>query len=247
MIGGFIITGNQSKKVLLRGLGPSVNAPDALVDPVLQFFDTNGALIGTNDNWRDAQEAEIAESGAAPPDPREAAIIALLSPNNYTAVLQGKNGTSGVGLFEAYDLDRTSNSQLANVSTRGFVGTGDNILIGGFIVDSSSSQSGTFVIRGIGPSLANAGLTGTLQNPRVDIYSGSAFVVGNDNWQDDAAQAQALAKLGIAPTSQTEAAIVTTLLPGSYTAIVAGVGNTVGLALVEIYNVTSSAADAQGN
>ena len=238
MIGGFIITGAETKEVILRGLGPSLVATNPLVNPTLQLFNADGTAVFFNDNWRDTQEEEIIDSGVAPQSDLEAAMIVTLPAGNYTAVLQGAANTTGLALFEAYDLDEAALSQVVNLSTRGFVATGENVLIGGFIVDTSTGEDGVFVIRALGPSLAAAGVTDVLRNPVMELYSGDLLVSRNDNWQDDAAQAQQLTALGIAPTEAAESAIVVTLPPGLYTAVIGGVGATTGTALFEIYNVT---------
>lgn len=240
MIGGFIITGTETKRVIIRALGPSLRASgadNAVADPVLELRGPAGELIFVNDNWRDAQEAAIEESTVAPGDDLEAAIIATLDPGAYTAVVIGKGETSGVGLVEAYDLNQGSAAQLANISTRGLVLTDTNVLIGGFIL--GGTDNGTRVIvRALGPSLAAAGVSNTLANPTLDLRDANGErLFFNDNWQDDDAQAAGLTELGIAPANDAESAIVATLPPGSYTAIVAGSDGGTGVGLVEVYNV----------
>jgi hypothetical protein len=238
MIGGFIITGSQPKKVILRGLGPSLSGFEQLADPTLKLFNADGVQIFTNDDWRDTQEAEIIASGVAPQFDTESAMIQTLAPGNYTAVLQSFDQTNGIALFEAYDLDRAASSQLVNISTRGFVGTDADVLIGGFTVESLTGASGTLVVRAIGPSLVAAGLSDTLENPQLELYSGSALIATNDDWQSDSAQAAALSRIGLAPTKPAESALITTVFPGQYTAVIRGVARTKGIGLVEIYNVT---------
>lgn len=240
MIGGFIITGSEPKRVIIRALGPSLRdngVDDAVADPVLELRGPAGELIFANDNWRDAQQAEIEESTIPPAHALEAAIVATLNPGAYTAIVTGRGETSGVGLVEAYDLNQGSASQLANISTRGLVLTDTNVLIGGFIL--GGSDGGTRVIvRAIGPSLTAAGVSNTLADPTLDLRDGNGEPLSfNDNWRDDAAQAAELNALGIAPANDAESAMVATLPAGSYTAIVAGAGGGTGVGLVEVYNV----------
>lgn len=238
MIGGFIVAGSQPKKVVLRAIGPSLNAANALADPTLQLFDANGASVSQNDNWRDSQAAEISASGFAPPSDPESAMIVTVNPGNYTAVLQGTKNTTGLALFEVYDLAQAVASQLVNISTRSFVGTGDNVTIGGFVVNSRNGQNGSIVIRAIGPSLADAGISDSLQDPQLQLFVGNSFIQGNDNWQDDRTQASLLTSVGLQPQNANESAMVVSLPTGQYTAIVNGASGTIGTALIEVYNVT---------
>jgi hypothetical protein len=235
-IAGFITTGNASKKVIVRGIGPSiVGLTPLLADPVLELHGANGSLITSNDNWKDTQEAEIIASTIPPTNDLESAIVATLSPDAYTAVLSGKNGTTGIGLVEMYDLDAASDSKLANISTRGFVQTGNDVMIGGFIFgDGTASES--VLIRAIGPSLP--GITNVLADPTLKLYDGNGtLLMFDDNWQDDALQAAAIAATGIPPQNALESAIVATLPPGAYTAIVSGNNGGTGVALVEVYHL----------
>jgi len=238
LIGGFIVTGTGPKKVIVRGIGPSLaNAvppvPDALADPVLELHDASGTLA-TNDNWRDTQEAEIIATGIPPTDNLESAIVRTLDPGAYTTILSGKNGGTGVGLVEVYDLDQAAASQMANISTRGFVEVGDNVMIGGFIVGDGGGV--TVLVRAIGPSLAVQGVSGVLADPTLDLNDANGTVIAsNDNWRSD--QEAAIIATTIAPTNDAESAIEDTLVPGNYTAIVRGVNNTTGVALVEVYNL----------
>ena len=239
LIGGFIITGTQPKKVILRAIGPSLgnaNPPvaGALVDPILELHKPDGTII-INDNWKDTQEAEIIASTVPPTNDFESAIVATLDPGAYTAIVSGKNGGTGVGLVEAYDLDQTVDSQLANISTRGFVETGDNVMIGGFIVGGSTSV----IVRAIGPSLAHATppVLGTLPDPTLELHdSNGATLAFDDNWKDT--QEAEIIATTIPPTDDLESAIVMTLAPGAYTAIVSGKNNMTGVALVEAYNIS---------
>ena len=242
LIGGFIVTGTVPKKVILRAIGPSLasgNPPiaDALADPILELHEPDGTVI-TNDNWKDTQEAEIIASTIPPTNDLESAIVATLNPGAYTAIVSGKNGGTGVGLVEAYDLDQAAASQLANISTRGFVETGDNVLIGGFIVGGAGGGSASVIVRAIGPSLANANppVPGALADPFLELHDGNgATIASDDNWKDT--QEAEIIATTIPPTDDLESAIVDTLAPGNYTAIVSGKNNTTGVSLVEAYNL----------
>ena len=238
LIGGFIVTGTEPIKVIVRGIGPSLGAvgvSGVLADPVLEVHKSDGTVI-TNDNWKDTQQAEITASGIAPTSDLESAIIATLDPGAHTAILSGKNGGTGIGLVEAYDLSQAVPSTLANISTRGLVQTGDNVLIGGFIVAGGGSGNSTVVVRAIGPSLGGAGVANPLADPTLELHNGNGDLTGfNDNWKDN--QQAALEASGIAPTDDRESALETSLAPGAYTAIVRGANNTTGVGLVEAYNI----------
>jgi hypothetical protein len=240
MIGGFIISGNDAKTVLLRGIGPSLaNAGlnNVLDDPVLELHGSNGALILQNDNWRDTQEAQIQNSGLQPSVDREAAIFATLQPGGYTGILTGKNQTTGVGLVEFYDLNQAANAQLRNLSTRGLVQNADNVMIGGFILGGNTGTT-RVAIRGIGPSLTQSGLSGVLANPTLELHDGNgATLISNDNWGDDQGSAAALSANNLAPPNSLESGIFTTLTPGPYTVILAGKNGGTGIGLVEVYNL----------
>jgi hypothetical protein len=233
MIGGFIITGTQPKTVIVRGIGPSLPVPGALADPVIEVHGSSGELLATNDNWNDAAtRQEIIDSGLAPTNDLESALWGILNPGAYTVVVRGKNGATGIGLFEVYDLDQTVDSKLANISTRGFVDTGDNVMIGGTIIIGSAPA--TVLLRAIGPSLTNFGVPNALQDPTLELHDGNgALMASNDNWRSDQ-EAEILATT-IAPTNDLESAILQTLPPGAYTAIVRGKNNSTGVALVEAY------------
>jgi murein DD-endopeptidase MepM/ murein hydrolase activator NlpD len=248
LIGGFIITGTHSKKVMVRALGSSLTAlgvPGALGDPTLELHDSTGALIASNDNWQTtqvggiisgSQVAEIQNSGLAPGSSAESAAIANLAPGAYTAVVRGKNNATGVGLVEVYDLDRTVDSKLGNISTRGLVQTGDNVMIGGVIVAGNSPA--TVVVRAIGPSLAQAGVANPLPASTLELHDGNGAILGSsDNWKNgqDAASIQAV---GLAPASVDESAIFKSLPPGQYTAIVRGRNDTSGVAVIETYDIS---------
>ncbi len=235
---GFIISGTAPKRVLLRGIGPSLAqamVPNFLVDPVLELHDAADLLV-TNDNWKDGQEAEIEASGLAPTNDAESAIVATLDPGLYTAILSGKSGGTGVGLVEVYDLDAAAISTLGNTSTRGLVDTGDNVMISGFILGGGEGPMDNIIVRALGPSLATAGITNPLPNPSLELHDGNGVLIAsNDNWRDtDEAEIEAT---GLAPTNDLESALVQALAAGPYTAIVSGVDQTSGVALVEVFDL----------
>jgi hypothetical protein len=239
LIGGFIVTGTDSQTVVMRALGPSLTTAgvsDPVADPVLTLFDSSGAAIASNDNWEsDPGSAQITAQGLAPSDPAEAATIQVLTPGAYTFVVTGKGGTPGLGLVEAYDLSPSSDSKLANISTRGSVGTGDNVLISGFIVGDVASA--TVVVRAIGPSLASSGLSNPLADPVLTVFDSNGGSLGsNDNWQDDIS-APVIQDRGLAPTDDAESATLLNLPAGAYTTVVSGVDDGTGTGLVEAYNL----------
>jgi len=240
MIGGFIITGNASKPVVLRGMGPSLSAAglsDLLADPVLELHGPNGGLIMQNDNWKDDQRALIEGTIFQPTDDRESVIVATLQPGLHTVVLSGKAQTTGIGLVEVYDNDPAVDSQLANISTRGFVQTGDKVMIGGFILGGSTANTHV-AIRGIGPSLGQFGLSNFLADPTLELRdSNGALLAANDNWQDDPEQAAQLIASGLGLQDPTESGIFSSPPPGAYTAILAGKNGGTGVGLSEIYNL----------
>jgi hypothetical protein len=240
LIGGFIVRGIGPKKMIVRGMGPSLSAngvPDLLQDPTLELHDSTGAIILSNNNWQDTQAAEIQATGLAPGDPRESAIVATLDPGTYTAVMRGANNTTGVGLVEAYDLAvQPSASELVNISTRGRVEAADNVMIGGYIV--GAAEPAKLIVRGIGPSLAAGNVPESVQDPTLELHDGSgATIMSNDNWQEDAMQAGLIQSAGLAPTDPRESALAVTLNPGNYSAIVRGTNDTQGVALVEFYKL----------
>ena len=238
LIGGLIIDGTGAKQVIVRGIGPSlaVNGTpvaNTLADPVLELYQ-NGVLITSNDNWKDSQEDEIAATGLQPPNDLESAIVISLDPGEYTVILRGQNSGTGIGLVEAYDLDSAAISTLANTSTRGLVQTDDNVLIGGFIIGNGGSD--TVVVRAIGPSLADAGVANPLVDPTLDLYDANgAIILSDDNWRET--QESLIQSTGLAPTNDLESAIIRSLEPGNYTAIVRGKDGGTGVALVEVYNL----------
>jgi hypothetical protein len=235
-IGGFIITGNAPKKIIVRGIGPSlVGLNPLLADPVLELHGPDGSLILSNDNWKDTQQVEIENSTLAPTNELESAIVAILPPGNYTAVMRGKNDSTGIGVVEMYDLNLGSDSKLANISTRGLVQTGGDVMIVGFIFGNGAASE-KVAVRAVGPSLT--GISDLLADPTLDLHdSNGTLLMSDDNWNDDANQADAISANGMAPQSDLEAAIVTTLPPGAYTAIISGKGGGTGVAVAEVYHL----------
>jgi hypothetical protein len=257
MIGGFIVQGTGPKRVIIRAIGPELTQygiPNPLLNPTLELHDGAGALIASNDNWMTTiiggiitsnQVAEIRASGHAPGDGRESAIIADLPPGNYTAIVRGVDNMIGVALVEAYDLSPETNSILGNISTRAFVQTGDNVVIGGFIVQGTHPER--VIIRAIGPELSAPpyNIPNALANPILELHDGAgALIASNDNWMTTiiggiitSNQVAEIRASGHAPTDGSESAIIADLPPGNYTAIVRGVNNTTGVALVEVYDL----------
>jgi hypothetical protein len=238
LIAGFIVTGTGPKKIIVRGLGPSVPVNGTLANPTLQLSGPNVSI--SNDDWKDSQETEITATGLPPSNNLESAIVASLDPGNYTAVLAGKNGSTGIGLVEVYDLDESAGSNLGNISTRGFVDTGDNVMIGGIIIGPSTTGATEVLLRAIGPTLTNFGIQGALQDPVLELHDGSGTTIAtNDNWKirSDGGSQQAEIQATIPPTDDRESALLRTLAPGNYTAIVRGKTDSTGVALVEAYNL----------
>jgi len=255
MIGGFIVQGAQPKTVIVRAIGPELTPfgdPDVLADPALDLHNGAGTLIASNNNWQTTiiggiitadQVGAIQNSGHAPTQPSESAIIAMLQPGNYTAIVRGVNNTTGNALVEVDDLSPNTNSVLANISTREFVQTGDNVMIGGFIVQGT--QPKRVIVRAIGPELTPFGVPDVLADPTLDLHNGAgALIASNNNWQTTiiggiitANQVNEIQNSGHAPTQPSESAIIATLPPGNYTAIVRGVNNSTGNALVEVYDL----------
>lgn len=243
LIGGFIVTGSDAKQVILRALGPSLTSrgvAGAMQDPILTLAGSNGVPIATNDNWRQPNGANIAATGLQPADDRESGIVQSLPPGSYTAVVRGKSNTTGVALVEAYDLNPAANSRLANISSRGLAATGENVIIGGIIIGDGRGVDGDgsarIVLRGLGPSLAQAGVSNPLQNPELQVVDGNgATVAFNDDWKQT--QQAELQATGIPPSDDRESAVVVTLRKGDYTAVLRGKGGETGVALVESYNL----------
>jgi plastocyanin len=255
MIGGFIVQGIQPKRVIVRAIGPELTpfgVPDVLADPTLDLHNGAGALIGSNNNWQTTiiggiitgdQVSAIQNSGHAPTQPSESAIMATLSPGNYTAIVRGVNNSTGNALVEVYDLSPENNALLGNISTREFVQTGDNVMIGGFIVQGT--QPKRVIVRAIGPELTPFGVPDVLADPTLELHNGAGtLIASNNNWQTTIIggiittdQVGAIQNSGHAPTQPSESAIIATLPPGNYTAIIRGVSNSTGNALVEVYDL----------
>jgi hypothetical protein len=243
MIGGFIVTGNASKAVVLRGLGPSLVAAglpvaSLLNDPVLELHGGNGALIISNDNWKESpQKSQIEGTLFQPADDREAVILVTLTPGAYTVVLKGVGDTTGIGLMEIYDNDQAVDSAMANISTRGFVETGNDVLIGGFILGGSTNSTHV-AVRALGPSLASFGLTNLLADPTLELHDANgATLISNDDWQSDSTSAAQLTANGLGLPNPKESGIFISLPPGQFTASVAGKNGTTGIGIVEVYNL----------
>ena len=243
LIVGFILVGTENKKVIIRGVGPSLPIPGRLADPQLELHAADGSLLAFDDNWRDQQEAEIVASGIPPTNEREPAIVATLEGkalaqggSAYSGILAGAGGTTGISLLEIYDLNTAANSKLANISTRAFVGTGDDLLIGGFIPGPRDRKPTRLLIRALGPSLTAFGVSGALQDPQLELHDANGTLLTNDNWKDATNASEIMASLP--PSDDREAAMIITLPPGSgYSALVRGANDTTGVALLEIYAI----------
>lgn len=236
-----IANGTESKTVIIRAIGPSLNqfgVLDTLQDPTLDLYQGN-TLLFSNDDWRSStQQTEIENSGFAPANDNESAIIWILTPGQqYTAVMRGKNGQTGIGIVEAYDLNPAGASKLANISTRGFVELDDNVMIAGLIVMPGAEGNLTnILVRALGPTLTDFGVPNALTNPTLDLVDSSGTIIrSNDNWKDN--QRVEIEATGLAPNHDAEAALVEAVAPGSYTAIVRGAGRTTGVGLVEVYHI----------
>jgi N-acetylneuraminic acid mutarotase/D-arabinose 5-phosphate isomerase GutQ len=254
MIGGFIVQGTGTKQVIIRAIGPKLaqyGVPSAMADPTLELHDGTGAVIARNDNWQTTiiggsipsnQASAIQSSGYAPGEARECAMIVNLAAGNYTAIVRGVNNTTGVALVEVYDLSSDASSILANISTRAFAETDANVMIGGFIVQGTGTKQ--VIVRAIGPKLAQYGVPSAMANPTLELHDGTGAVIArNDNWQTTiiggsitSDQAGAIQSSGYAPGDARECAMIVNLAAGNYTAIVRGVNNTTGVALVEVYD-----------
>jgi hypothetical protein len=237
-----ITTGTTGTRVIIRAIGPSLTplgVPGALADPTLELFQGNTILF-TNDNWRNSgQQAEIANSGLAPSNEAESAIIWTLLPGQgYTAIVRGKNGQAGIGVVETFNLDQAATSKLGDISTRGFVDVGDNVMIAGLIAGPGNGTSLRILVRALGPTLNDFGVSGALADPVLDLVNSSGTVIrSNDNWKDDSQQRAQIESAGLAPNHDEEAALVETVAPGAYTAVVRGNGGSTGVGLVEVYNI----------
>ncbi len=233
LIGGFIIDGIVAKRVALRAIGPSLSAfgvVGAMSDPILEVVNATGAVVASNDNWF-VPGQEVSAFGLSPTDAREAALVASLEPGAYTAIVSGKDGGQGVALFDLYDLD-TASGRVANISTRSLVETGDNVLIGGFILGGLDPTK--VIVRAIGPSLGPLGVADALVDPTLELYnSNGALLASNDNWRSD--QEADIVATAVAPTDDREAAAVQTLVPGAYTGVVRGANSATGVGLIEVF------------
>ncbi len=239
LIGGFIVTGTEPKKVLILATGPSLAAfgiAGVLANPTLELFQDNTS-IASNDDWKIPARAEIEATGLQPSNDLESALVRTLAPGNYTAIVRGANGGTGVGTVQVFDLAQTANSKLANISSRGFVDTGDNVMIAGLIVGGGNGGANArVVIRAIGPSL-NGFLFGALQDPTLELKDANGVTLrSNDDWKKDGQQAE-IEGTGLAPTDDRESALVASLPGGQFTAVVRGKSGTTGVAVVQVYNV----------
>jgi hypothetical protein len=240
-IGGFIINGSVPKRVIIRAIGPSLTtfgfpASELLSDPRLELHGPGSFVTITNNNWRDAQEEDIEATGLAPTNNLESAIIATLAPGAYTAIVRGNGTGVGVGLVEVYDLASAAASKLANLSTRAFVRTGNNVVIAGFILGNGGGDD-RVVVRGLGPSLSAFGISNPLQDPTLELRDQNGTLLkSNNDWADDPAQAVEITAAGLAPGNAKESAIAATLPPGLYTAILAGTNSGQGVGTVEVYD-----------
>jgi hypothetical protein len=248
LIAGFIVTGSDPKKVIIRGIGPSLGGiSGVLADPVLELHQGD-ATLAVNDNWKtrsdgSSQQAEIEATTIPPANELESAIVATLNPGSYTAILAGKNGGTGVGVVEVYDLGPAANSELGNISTRGLVGLNNDVMIGGLIIGGGATDGkATVLVRAIGPSLVNSGVQGPLPDPFLELHDGNgATIATNDNWkindQSQQSQESQIKSTTIQPANDLESALVATLSPGNYTAVVQGRNGSTGVGLVEVYNL----------
>jgi hypothetical protein len=235
LIVGFTVA--ESQPVLVRALGPTLTnfgVTGALADPTISLYNSTGGLIATNDDWKDTNQAAIVGTGKTPPNDKESAILSSLSPGSYTAIVSGKNNTTGVGLVEAYGVEPPGVENLiSNVSSRGFVGTESNVMIGGVIGDHTPSAQ--IIVRALGPTLTQFGINNALANPTLELHDGNGNLLAfNDNWQDT--NQTAIQATGFAPPNSNESAILAVINVGaSITAIVRGKDNTTGVALFDVY------------
>lgn len=229
LIGGFIISGSEAKRLIVRGIGPSLGMAGQLEDPKVEVFNSVGGLIASNDDWEQApNRQEVIDSGVPPAHPLESALVRSFDPGAYTAIVRGVNDSTGLGLVEIYALDRTADATLANISTRGLVQAGDNVLIGGIIIVGPDPQR--VLVRAIGPSLPKPS---RLADPHLELYDGNGVLIAeNDDWRTAEAE---VAPTGAQPSHDAESALVRTLPPAPYTAVVRGKNGATGIALVEVY------------
>lgn len=236
-IAGFIVTGNSSKQIVVRGLGPSLavaGVQGALSDPAIDLYDASSNLLSSNNDWQETQAQALRDANLAPSNDRESAIMATVAPGAYTVVLRGNAAATGIGLVELYDLQISASSKLANLSTRGLVGLDQNVMIGGTIVTGPDNARVAF--RALGPSLVAAGITNAMSDPQLDLFDGNGTRIGaNNNWKDS--QQTAIANAGLAPANDLESAIIIDLAPGNYTAVLSDANGVTGVALVEAYHL----------
>jgi hypothetical protein len=237
LIGGFVLGGNTPKSIVVRARGPSLTAagvPGALSNPVLQLFQ-GPTMIDSNDNWQShPNQANLQTSGFAPSENLEAAIFTTIGPGPFSAIVTGAGGGTGVGIIEVFEVPGGEEKRLINISTRGQVLTGADVMIAGFVIQGQAPQ--TVVVRARGPSLAAAGVPGVLANPRMQLFSGATEIGNNDNWQTNANAAQIQAS-GFAPDDPNECALLVTLAPGAYSAVISGVNSSTGVAIVEVFGL----------
>lgn len=235
-IGGFIMKGGTSKRVLIRAIGPSLSArniPNPLQDPVLELHDSSGKVT-VNDNWKSTQESEIQQPGLAPTDNRESAIVATLPPGNHTAIIKSVNSSGGIGVIEIYDL-QTEVGELGNLSVRGNAQLGDDAVFAGIIIGAGEARR--VFLRALGPTLKAFGVPEALNDTTLEFRDVNGVLIGsNDNWKD-ASNASDITATGLAPTINEESAILTTLGPGRYTSIVRGANNSTGIGLAEFFKL----------
>ena len=239
LIAGFIVEGEGNKRILIRAIGPSLGnfgIADPVQDPTLELYGVPGGLVASNDNWAENPNAQdITSSSLAPLHPNESALLVSVGRGSYTAVLRGKGGSTGIGLVEVYDLDADGAAKVVNISTRGFVLTDENVMIGGLIITGDLRSQ--LVLRGIGPSLSNFGVPDVLADPLLELHDGNgALIQANNDWRDT--QEVALQNTGLAPTNSLESAILISVPPGNYTAILKGADGGTGNGLVEVYKLT---------
>jgi hypothetical protein len=236
-IAGFIVIGNSGKQIVVRGLGPSLagaGVQGPLADPMVELYDSAGTLLASNNDWEQGQPQALRDVNLAPPNQLEAAVLATLPPGAYTAILRGNGTAQGIGLVEVYDLQPSASSKLANLSTRGLVAAGQDVMIGGTII--TGPDNARVVFRALGPSLAGAGIANPVGDPLLELFDGNgAKIATNNNWKDS--QQVAIANTGLAPTHDLESAILADLPPGNYTAVLSGLSATPGVALVEAYHL----------
>lgn len=238
LISAFVIAGSDSKQVLVRGLGPSLAVSAPLADPVIELYDATGALVRTNNNWKDSQQAEIAATGYAPSNDAESAMLERLGPGHYTTVLRSVDAGAGVGKIEIIDVDAASSSRLDNSSTRAAVAAGENALVAGFVINGPQARK--VMTRGIGPSLAGQ-VDGALSNPTLQLRDSSGnLLVFNDNWEDT--QRDAIIDSSMPPSRARESAIIASLAPGSYTAELIGACGGSGVAVVDVYDLGAASS-----